>query len=98
MCSKRDACLGRILRSAYLVKVALVPSISRAEVRADAVFNAKHGAAEGASTPAASGALEELPEELPRFGCCCCACAPQPVPAGTTSRNGASCTPSTAHG
>eukprot|EP00983_Pelagomonas_calceolata_P042225 1138403-Pelagomonas_calceolata.AAC.3 len=44
----------------------MVPNISRAEVMADAVFNAKNDAAEGASTAVASGASEELSEELPR--------------------------------
>eukprot|EP00983_Pelagomonas_calceolata_P064857 1148316-Pelagomonas_calceolata.AAC.7 len=40
---------GRMLRSPYLVAVALVPSISRAEVLAHAVY-AKHKAAGGTST------------------------------------------------
>eukprot|EP00983_Pelagomonas_calceolata_P102208 1158780-Pelagomonas_calceolata.AAC.7 len=60
--------LGEDVRIAYLVPLALVPSISRAEVMPDAVYNAKHEEAERASTSIASGAVEELPKELHSIG------------------------------
>eukprot|EP00983_Pelagomonas_calceolata_P089603 1157328-Pelagomonas_calceolata.AAC.12 len=41
-------CFGRMMRSACLVTVALVPSIVRAKMMAEAAHNAKHEAAERA--------------------------------------------------
>eukprot|EP00983_Pelagomonas_calceolata_P133886 1162009-Pelagomonas_calceolata.AAC.12 len=46
-------------RSAYLGTFDWCLGIPRAEVMADAMFNAKHEAAGGASTSVASGALKE---------------------------------------